>query len=391
MAVKKTTLPYRRGSNDSDDDFFDIPEEPFFALVKRHLRRSKTWAILAFITVLIFIYRRFIKTSYVSSPIRYDLVNWSHFAYSQYATSHAYLCNAIMIFDSLQRVGSRADRILFYPIGWGSGNMDGNGNRNDQLLVMARDKYGAALVPVDDDLISGEAGPSQSWNTSAAKLLAFGQVQYSRVIHIDSDSVILSNLDELFFLPPAKVAMPRAYYTLPEVRELGSYLIVLEPSFKEYQSLMDATKAAKQATAETGEENRNEKERGYDMDILNSRYADNALVLPHRQYGLVTGEFRSNDHRTFLGSDYEGWDPERAIADAKLIHFADWPLPKPWVMWPQKLLAQMQPRCKNNPGTYQESGCQDREVWKHIYEDFRKRRRVRTYHVHFGNPVAHSH
>lgn len=372
MAVKRTmALPYaRRSSNASEDDFFDIPDESILALVKRHVRRARTWMTLALLVFVWFVYRRLWKRSYAGSPIRYDLIDWSRYAYSQYASSHAYLCNAVMMFDSLERVGSRAERVLFYPIGWGSGSIEGN-DRNDQLLIMARDRYKAALVAVDDDMISGEPGPSQSWNTSIAKLLAFGQIQYERVIHIDSDSVILSNLDELFFLPSAKVAMPRAYYTLPEVHELGSYLIVLEPSYKEYLALLDA---AKEITAAAPDDIKSDKR--YDMDILNSRYYDSAMVLPHRQYGLVTGEFRALDHRNYLGTDYEAWDPEQVLAEAKFVHFADWPLPKPWIMWPQKLLAHMQPKCKINPGTYQESGCQDREVWRRIYEDFRKRRRV---------------
>lgn len=179
-------------------------------------------------------------------------------------------------------------------------------------------------------------------------------------------------MDELFFLPPTQVAMPRAYWLLPDAKQLSSLLLVIEPSFREYHALMDSAQAAVYGQVEV-----NLTEHRFDMDLLNDRYSDSALVLPHRQYSLITGEFRAKDHRHYLGNDYEEWDTDKVLADAKLVHFSDWPLPKPWVMWPTEQMAQLQPRCKNNPGTVEESGCRDREVWKHLYDDFRKRRKVR--------------
>lgn len=367
MAVKKiTVLPYhRRGSVSSEDDFFDIAEEPCLAMVKRQLRRFRTWVMLALFSLLIFLHHRHSSTSPALSPIQYDRIDWSRFAYSQYATSTAYLCNAVMVLDSLQRVGSRAERVLFYPDGWGVGSKEST-DRDSQLLALARDKYNALLVAVDDKVIRGGIGADQSWNTSIAKFLAFGQTQYDRVIHLDSDSVVLGNMDELFFLPAAKVAMARAYDMLPESKELASHLIVVEPSHKDYSALMDAAKSA--MSEETNPDNST---RRYDMELLNRRYADSALVLPHRLYGLVTGEFRSTDHKSFLGAEDEAWDPDKALAEAKFVHFSDWPLPKPWIMWPRSLLAEMIPKCNNKPGV-----CRDRDIWKGLYEDFRKKRKV---------------
>ncbi len=37
-------------------------------------------------------------------------VNWSRFAYVQYVTNSAYLCNSVMLFETLHRLGSKADR-----------------------------------------------------------------------------------------------------------------------------------------------------------------------------------------------------------------------------------------------------------------------------------------
>lgn len=203
-------------------------------------------------------------------------------------------------------------------------------------------------------------------------MLAFGETEYDRLIHLDSDVTVLQSMDELFFLPSAPVAMPRAYWGLPDTKQLSSLLIVIEPSYREFSALMDTSKAAMFGQVQTNVTETHM----YDMELLNNRYGDSAMVLPHRQYGLITGEFRAQDHRHFLGNDQEEWSPDKALADSKLVHFSDWPMPKPWVMWPQKLLAEMLPKCKNNPGTPEESGCRDRQVWRYLYDDFRRRRRV---------------
>lgn len=80
--------------------------------------------------------------------LRYSSVDWSRYAYSQYATSSPYLCNSLMVFEALHRLGSRADRLLLYPK-----EMDlhvaNSTDRDSQLLVMARDRFGVRLVPVE--------------------------------------------------------------------------------------------------------------------------------------------------------------------------------------------------------------------------------------------------
>ncbi|GFG15235.1 alphaN-acetylglucosamine transferase [Aspergillus udagawae] len=367
---KASVLPYRRGSGSSEADFFDIPDEPCLAIAKRQLRHIRTWIFFAAFIILILWFRREAPSPAPVSHIDYDKVDWSRYAYSQYATSSTYLCNAVMVFEALERLGSRADRILFYPEDWDMFIADDR-DRDSQLLELAKEKYKALLVPISSEMIKAGGGSGESWDKSIVKLLAFGETEYDRVIHIDSDVTILQKMDELFFLPPAKAAMPRAYWALPDTKQLSSLLIVIEPSYREFKALMESAQPALHGQVEVDS---NETHR-YDMELLNNRYADSALVLPHRQYGLVTGEFRKKDHRNFFGNDYETWDPDKVLAEAKLVHFSDWPLPKPWVLSNQKLLAEILPKCDYKPGTLQERGCRDREVWKSLYQDFRQRRK----------------
>ncbi|KAJ5485695.1 Glucose N-acetyltransferase 1 [Penicillium diatomitis] len=374
VSSKSSAFPYRRGSNASERDFFDIPDESIWAIVKRWLRRPRTWILLLVLLAMVHWMRRPRPAAVPLGHIHYDEVDWSRYAYTQYATSETYLCNCVMVFEALHRLGSRADRLLFYPKEWDLVIESGT-DRISQLLVLAKEEYNVQLVPVVIEGIKSETGgggevSESSWDSSTAKLYAFGVLQYDRVIHLDSDMMLLQPMDELFFLPPTPIAMPRAYWLLPETRTLSSLLAVIEPSYQEFTLLKDTIKPVI-----FGQISLNLTNKRYDMEILNSRYGDSALVLPHRQYGLISGEFRTKDHRAFLGNDLEQWDPDHAIAQAKFVHFSDWPLPKPWVMWTQDQLITHQPNCDGVPGTSPRGGCRDREIWKQLYEQFRRRRR----------------
>ncbi|KAL2819870.1 nucleotide-diphospho-sugar transferase [Aspergillus cavernicola] len=359
----------RKGSGASEGDFFDIPDEPFFAIIKRQLRHLRTWAFIFIFILFILFLRREPAPPPPSPHLNYDLVDWSKYAYSQYATSSPYLCNAIMVFDTLERLGSRAQRVLFYPREWDV-VVESDHDRDSQLLSMARTKYKALLIPIELEMIKPEAGPGESWDKSISKLLAFGEIEYERIIHLDSDILVLQNMDELFFLPHTPVAMPRAYWLLPGQKVLSSLLVVIEPTYRQYKALLDTALGIEPDSSST-ESSRIK----YDMELLNEQYGDSALVLPHRQYGLISGEFRSENHSAFFGNDLDAWDPDKVLAEAKFVHFSDWPLPKPWIMWPHQMLADILPKCKVNPGTLHESGCRDRDVWMKLYDDFRIKRR----------------
>ena len=143
------------------------------------------------------------------------------------------------------------------------------------------------------------------------------QTHYDRVLSLDSDSTVLQCLDELFLLPHAPVAMPRAYWQWDGKYELSSQLLLVEPNATEFDRVMRAVDSAAK--------------NDYDMDILNHMYSGSAMVLPHREYDLLTGEFKGGpdkDHSLYLGNPEEKWDPKKVLAEAKFLHFSDWPVPK---------------------------------------------------------------
>lgn len=310
-------------------------------------------------------------------------VDWSSYAYSQYATNQHYLCNSLMVFDSLQKLKSPADRLLFYPRTWDT-DVSSSKDRTSQLLVLARDKYHVKLRPVEMYTLKHETeDDEETWDASINKLHAWNQGEYHRIIHLDSDITLRQNIDELFFLPLSRgspIAMPRAYWKLDEPTHQGggpkltSLLIVLEPTPNEAGTLWGlASGLSVNNTISTSPTTSL-----FDMELLNSQYSHTALTLPHRPYALVTGEFRRTsptNHTTYLGNTHESFSAASILAEAKLVHFSDWPLPKPWIMWPNNLMREIRPECEVDNNTPSERGCENRKVWMELYDDFRRRRK----------------
>ncbi|KAI0485065.1 glycosyltransferase family 8 protein [Xylariaceae sp. FL0804] len=301
-------------------------------------------------------------------------VDWSQYAYTQYVTNAEYLCNSVMIFESLFRLGSRADRVMLYPENMMDPAETAPNSDEARLLVKARDTYNVKLVPIS---VQRRYGADATWAESFTKLLAFNQTQYQRVLNVDSDATVLQAMDELFLAPSCPVAMPRAYWLYPEERTmLSSQLMLVEPGAAEF------ARVARQVEASGRDD--------YDMEIVNQLYEASAMVLPHRPYDLLTGEFRGDDHRNYLGTtattaatatdddradedDY--WDPAAVYSEAKYLHFSDWPVPKPWRAEAllEPALESNQPKCVTRRGGLED--CSARDLWRGFYADFKQRRK----------------
>lgn len=286
-------------------------------------------------------------------------VDWSNFAYVQYVTNPSYLCNSLMIFEALRRYNAKADLLMMYPHQWEiPSDAAAGASFETNLLLQARDVYKVNMAPIQVKTFENERDPT--WQDSYTKLLAFNQTQYKRVISIDSDGTVLDHMDELFLLPSAPVAMPRAYW-MPEKFFLSSQLIVIEPSQAEWKRVeysMDHHEG-----------------HDYDMDILNKLYGKSSTVIPHRRYDLLSGEFHNAKHENYLGTPNEKWDPKAILQEAKFVHFSDWPMPKPWLEPLSGMVEKNQPDCRKVSSETEELDCTDREVWLGIRKDFTERRK----------------
>ncbi len=127
------------------------PSRPSLKRVYRYLLRSRALILLAAALVALYYYsthlhRRIFRPAHAPS-LRYKNVDWRYYAYSQYATDSHYLCNSVMVFEALDRLGSRAERILMYPEEWDT-DVANQDDRDSQLLLKAREEYGVKLLPV---------------------------------------------------------------------------------------------------------------------------------------------------------------------------------------------------------------------------------------------------
>jgi len=200
---------------------------------------------------------------------------------------------------------------------------------------------------------------------------------------LDTDSTILQHMDELFFLPPAPIIAPRAYWLPKSI--LSSHIMVLTPSTNTTLEILSAIKNAPDFV--------------YDMELVNSLFGTSCSVLPHRKYAMLSGEFRSPSHSAYLstfvnatvsdedsrwksfgrskGAMVEGteaWNPAIMFREAKFVHFSDDPLPKPWILPSQKMWDEMLPECTVFANG--DEDCRERNIWDWFYEDFAERRTV---------------
>jgi len=347
------SYPYTLLEGDSS-----VMEHTWIQKAKQLLGSRYTWRIILALELILVSANLFHSRSllsglahghFVHDSLQDDVpanVDWSRYAYAQYVTNEQYLCNSVMIFESLHRVGAKASKVMMYPSHW---NITGDSQKG-KLIRQARDTYGVQLSPIHVQHLPGDT----TWADSFTKLLAFNQTQFQRVLSLDSDATVLQDMDELFFLPSSPVAVPRAYWL---DHKLATHLVLVEPSEFEFERVVKAF--ANRADDE------------YDMEIVNRLYGEDCGIIPHRKYALLTGEFRSDSHRKYLGSEEEVWDPERVLEEAKYVHFSDWPLPKPWMPHSKTQEEELQPEC--HP-TSEGEDCRDRDIWLGLYADFRRRR-----------------
>lgn len=141
-----------------------------------------------------------------------DRVDWSKYAYVLYATSPAHVCNNLMKFAELRKWGSRASFVMLV-------NKDFLDEEKSpdvyKQLMEFSEKYTVHYKPTQ--LVRFDGDHQDTWVNSFTKLLVFNETDYQRVIYMDSDAILThSHLDELFFIPPCKMAVSNAYWLARE-------------------------------------------------------------------------------------------------------------------------------------------------------------------------------
>lgn len=83
------------------------------------------------------------QPSYSPTIIFRKQIDWSRFAYTQYITNKEYLCNSIILFETLHRLASKADRLLMDPSHFST--VDSHDSIESRLLRLGRNLYRVKL------------------------------------------------------------------------------------------------------------------------------------------------------------------------------------------------------------------------------------------------------
>lgn len=145
-----------------------------------------------------------------------DPVNWSNFAYINYATDPNYLCNALIMFESLRDHGSKAKQLLLLSKHLTDPEASPDYQQVERMVKQLQDAGKEQVVIKYIDSINKPSDTTQ-WSQSLTKLLVFNQTEYERVIFLDNDAYLNDNLDELFFIPDyIQFAAPISYWFLSQ-------------------------------------------------------------------------------------------------------------------------------------------------------------------------------
>ncbi|PQE15990.1 glucose N-acetyltransferase 1 protein [Rutstroemia sp. NJR-2017a WRK4] len=290
-------------------------------------------------------------------------IDWFKFAYVQYVTTPEYLCSALQLWSQVETIGSHAQRLMLYPAHWSADEVDDSIPSKPltpiaRLLKQAQTDYYVKLQPVD--VLHKDHSEHAMWQDSYTKLLAFNLTQYDRVLHLESDGLYIHNMDEVFLLPSAPIAMPYTYFGPPTGWAYSSQLLLLHPSSNLFQQVESAVQHAEPHES--------------DMDILLTLFPTSILAMPQRPYNLLSGEFRRKSHIEYLRNTTETWDPEKVLGEASYMHFSDWPIPKPWIRATKEELNRYMPSCGRSEW-FGATDCRDRTVWLGLYGMYARRRK----------------
>ena len=150
-------------------------------------------------------------------------------------TNERYIPGVRALKKALERSGSQHDLVVLLPE-----------NKSDKLkaLLEINGVVGGRcrveikppiILPLDSDYPFGD----HYWNNTFFKLAAVSCTEYSKVILLDSDLLILDNIDDLFSFPSySAVIAGKAVH--PEWDSLNSGLMVFEPDMSLYERLVDS-------------------------------------------------------------------------------------------------------------------------------------------------------
>lgn len=217
-----------------------------------------------------------------------------------------YLKGVIALLSSLREVGSRYPLTVFVTASASRDECD------------AIEHAGAFVVPIEaievPEIVSrlNLSNGFAHWNETFAKIRVFSATQFSKIVLLDSDMMIVRNVDELFQLPHFSACVA-GHLVHPDWVDLNSGCMVIEPEEGLAERML--------AFMDTLDESIFSLYRGFgDQDLLHLAYPE----WPSRDELHLSESYNLlSDCAAFCIS--KGLISERDVA---IVHFAH--KPKPW-------------------------------------------------------------
>ncbi|KAK6338374.1 N-acetylglucosaminyltransferase [Orbilia blumenaviensis] len=337
--------------------------------------------------------------------------------YVQLVDDFTSVCSAVMMFNDLDRVSSKASRVLIYPESWDmqldisesqqreaqkilatqektlntkrkqkntkkKSKKKGEADRKPEehaanpldpppllrepsadissqyhtarrLLHLARIKHSVTLLPMPDGLVT--------------PLVMLNMTDYKRLIYLQHPAAILKNMDEILLnAPTAVITVPRDLSG-----GLSSNFLMVAPETGELEYIMKNGGVKKDA--------------GGLGKVVERIYSTTAMILPRWPYEIFTSEFFDSTIET-SGSRESVWLPSKVVNKAYYVLFdggkispninKKWEtVPQPWKL--KSLEEGVAPKCRlvQDLGNGEEKwDCTARNVWRTLYDGYRQRR-----------------
>ena len=182
------------------------------------------------------------------------------FTYATILTTESYLQGCLVLHESLMATGTAFPFLVVCPSDIPDSVTEALAQKNIQFLKL--ENLPAEVISRDNS--------NSYWNNTLFKIKIFDLTQYAKVVFLDTDMIILQNLDHLFTFEHMSASDAGAVIHPEWKGGINSGLMVVQPDHSVYQALI--------ACIEPAYRRRKEQNLGFgDQDILKAYYTDWAI------------------------------------------------------------------------------------------------------------------
>ena len=225
-----------------------------------------------------------------------------------------YLPGVIVLHDSVKRTGTRYPFLVAV-----SSSIPINVDNELKLRGMH-----VVRLPKSIEISSDLKNVSGHWGNTFDKILLFGLSEFSKLVYLDSDMMVLKNLDELFKKPHLS-AVAAGYLENSDWTRLNSGLMVIQPEDHLSEKIMGSFGRAMKEVNALGNNKIG------DQDVINAYYSEWPLqknLHLDESYNLFFSDIDVYIKKHGYKMPIIG---ENNSKDIRVIHFIGHR--KPWMKW----------------------------------------------------------